>query len=75
MDDVFRFNFVAFLLAFALGLFYVYIQTPPAKVIIQHPTPYNAGKIVYRDAANACFAFNAHRVQCTKDAIPQPVEN
>lgn len=75
MTDVFRFNFTAFFLAFALGLFYVYVQAPRAKVIIQYPNPYNAGKIVYRDSANTCFIFNAHRAQCSKDAKPQPLAN
>lgn len=75
MTDAFQLNFVAFFLGIALGLFYVYIQTPPAKIVVQYPTPYNAGKTVYRDSANTCFIFNAHRVKCTKDAIPQPLEN
>lgn len=76
MEDVFQFNFLAFFLAFMAGIFYVYTHAPPTKVIVQFPTPYNAGKTVYRDNANTCFIFNAHRTpgECPKDAKPQPVD-
>jgi len=45
----FKFNFFAFIIAFAIGIFYVYISTPKPKIVIKYPTPYNSNKIVYRN--------------------------
>lgn len=73
MDRRFHFNLVAFILAFCVGMVYVYLKTPPLKVVVKYPTPFNAGKTVYKDSADTCFVFNASRVQCTKNAKKQPV--
>lgn len=78
MMNHFRFNWIAFLISFGIGMFYVYLKAPVPKIVITYPTPYNAGKIVYRDSANTCFVFNANQTSCSsvqnKDAIkPQPI--
>lgn len=65
-----------FFLSFAIGLFFVYVMTPPAEIILKFPSPYNAGKVTYRDKANACYRYKAESVVCAhKDAqiLPQPV--
>lgn len=54
----------SFIIAFAIGLFYVYITIPPKKVIVKFPTPYNAGHVIYRDKADSCFKFRAEEVSC-----------
>jgi len=63
----FQINWVAFLIAFAVGIMYVYTVNPPQKVVLKYPNPYNAGKIVYRDATNTCFVFDAVKVLCPSD--------
>jgi hypothetical protein len=70
---MFRLNLLAFIIAFSFGIAYCYVSTPPSKVVVKFPSPNNAGKIVYRDNADNCFAFDANEVQCTKEAIPQPI--
>ena len=64
-----------FFAAFAVGLLFCYIATPPPKVVVKFPTPYNAGQVVYKDDVDTCFKFNADRVECPADgsAKPQPL--
>lgn len=69
----FRFNFLAFILTFILGMFYVYVDTPKPKMIIKYPTPYNVDKIVYKGLDEECYKFKAKEVKCTDQAIDQPI--
>lgn len=65
-----------FFLAFSIGLLCCYIITPPPKVVVKFPSPYNAGQIVYKDKADSCFKFNANQVECPSDLSqtrPQPL--
>ena len=62
-----------FFCAFAIGLLACYIMTPPPTVVVKFPSPYNAGKVVYKDKAQNCFMFNADKVECPNDALPQPL--
>ena len=62
-----KLNPYAFLLAFAVGIFFCYITLPPMKIIIKHPTPDNAGKVVYHDEDDNCFKYNAEEVSCPTD--------
>jgi len=55
---------IAFLAAFAIGMFYVYVTQPPMKIIIKHPTPENAGKIVYKDTKNKCYKYLSEEIDC-----------
>lgn len=62
--------------AFAVGLLFCYLVTPAPKVVIKFPSPYNAGQVVYKDSADACFKINADKVQCPSEASavrPQPL--
>lgn len=66
----------AFIIAFAIGLFYVYISAPPRHVVVKFPTPYNAGKVIYQDDAETCFKYKAQELQCPSDKkkiLKQPV--
>jgi hypothetical protein len=56
-----------FLLGFAFGIFLCYITQPEKKIIIKHPTPENAGKIVYQDEDDSCYKYHAKEVQCPAD--------
>lgn len=56
-----------FILAFGIGIFLSYIFAPEPHVIIQYPTPENAGKITYQDDAGVCYRYKAVPTQCPKD--------
>ena len=53
-----------FLLALFIGMLIVYTTVPAPDVIIMYPTPENAGKIVYQDAANNCYKYIANPIDC-----------
>jgi hypothetical protein len=66
-----------FFLAFAVGLLLCYVTNPKPEVIVKFPSPYNAGKIVYKDKADSCYKFNASQVACPIDKSlikPQPIQ-
>jgi hypothetical protein len=70
----FNFNIFAFIIAFAIGIFFVYVSTPKPNVIIKYPTPYNANKIVYRHYDNnTCYKYQYDEVKCVDNAIEQPI--
>jgi hypothetical protein len=70
----FKLNIFAFIIAFAIGIFYVYISTPKPKVIIKYPTPYNANNIVYRHKhSDNCYKYQVEEIKCTANTIEQPI--
>jgi len=69
----FKLNWGAFLTALAIGMFFVYINTPKPKVVIKYPNPDNINNIVYKDEAENCYMYKADKVECTKDKVQQPV--
>jgi|DEB0MinimDraft_6_1074348.scaffolds.fasta_scaffold365382_1 hypothetical protein len=57
-----------FLISLAVGMFFVYISTPPPEVIIEYPTPENAGKVIYKEDNNlGCYTYMAKKVSCPID--------
>jgi len=72
-NKVFKMKWTFFFLAFALGIFYVYISSPKPRIIIKYPTPYNANKVVYQNNEKLCYKYSAEEVNCTNDALPQPI--
>ena len=62
-----KFNTLFFLIGFAIGILYVYASNPEKNIIIKHPTPQNAGKIVYKDKVNNCYKYMAEEVKCPED--------
>ena len=72
-EKVFKFNFIAFFCAFALGILFVYLSAPKQKIIIKYPTPYNSNKIVYKNENDFCYKYNVTEVKCTDKAINQPI--
>ena len=65
-----------FFLSFAIGIFVVYIVTPPPEIILKFPSPYNAGNILYKDKAQNCYKYHADKVTCPKEKMlirPQPI--
>ena len=73
IQPCFKFHFFAFIIAFSVGIFYVYIATPKPKIVIKYPTPYNANKIVYRNDNDVCYKYKVSEVKCSDKAIEQPM--
>ena len=72
-----KLNFLAFIIAFSFGIFMCYVQQPETIVLIKHPTPDNAGKIIYQDNHKNCFKYLAEEVVCPEDKskiLNHPVE-
>ena len=64
------FNYIslpAFLISFAVGLFFVYVLGPEMKTIYIYPTPETLGKVIYKDKSDSCFMFQEEYVSCPKD--------
>lgn len=70
----FKIRLAIFLVCFSVGILYVYVVTPPKRTIVKYPTPYNAGKIVYKDPTDGtCYKYKAEQTDCPKNgAVPQP---
>jgi hypothetical protein len=60
-------SFPIFIISFAIGIFFVYIYGPEMKTIYIYPTPENVEKIIFKDKADNCFAFEPVEVDCPKD--------
>jgi hypothetical protein len=56
-----------FVIAFAIGIFISYLFAPNPVIVIQYPTPENAGKITYQDDAGVCYKYKAVNTQCPAD--------
>lgn len=61
------FSFPVFLISFAIGVFIVYLTSPPPREIMVYPTPENVGELLYKDTANQCYKFLPDQVECPKD--------
>lgn len=46
-----------FIIAFAIGLFFVYVSAPKKQTIFVYPTPDNHKDILYKDRSGMCFSF------------------
>ena len=60
-------SFPVFLVSLAVGLLFVYLDTPPLTKILVYPTPDNIDTFQYKDKAENCFKFNSTLVDCPKD--------
>jgi len=56
-----------FLLAFCIGLFFVYISDPPKKIIIRHPNPQNVKSTIYQNDDKSCYQYIAKEINCPLD--------
>lgn len=72
-EKIFRMNWYSFFIAFALGIFYVYISSPKPRIIIKYPTPYNVNKTLYKTDEGICYKYQAEEVKCDNTTIPQPI--
>jgi hypothetical protein len=56
-----------FILSLSVGIFLVYISTPPSQIIYVYPNPDNEDKIMFKDKADNCFRFTSTEVKCPTD--------
>lgn len=73
MRGKFTFQWVAFLASFGIGMLAVYLIQPSVTYIDTYPNPNNMDRIVFKDFAGDCYKFKIESVECTKDAIAQPL--
>lgn len=57
----------AFLISFAVGLFFVYILGPDMKTVYVYPNLENVEQVLFKDNADNCFSFQPTEVECPKD--------
>ena len=67
-------SFPIFLVSLAIGLFFVYLSTPPPTLIYVYPTPENNKQLQYQDETGGCFRFDAKQVECGENALPIPIQ-
>lgn len=72
-DKVFHFNIFSFIIAFAIGIMYVFVNSPKPKYIIKYPTPYNIERNVYKGLDDQCYKFKIKEVNCSAKYIEQPI--
>ncbi len=60
-------NYKFFFYGFLLGILLLCLTKKETKIFIRYPTPYNAGRIVYRDSLNNCYSFKSIRSKCLQD--------
>jgi hypothetical protein len=60
-------NPLFFFIGLFIGFFIIYINSPIPEIIIQYPTPKNAGNIVYKDKDDVCYKYKVKQVSCPKD--------
>jgi len=61
------FNQYYFLYGFCIGILLVLLFKPKQKVLIQYPTPFNAGHITYKDHLNQCYKLRSIRTKCSSN--------
>ena len=60
-------NIRAFIISLSVGLFLIYVITPPPKVIYVYPTPDNVSELQYKDDGDLCYKFDALEAKCPTD--------
>lgn len=70
-----KLNFVALIISFCVGVLYVYVTSPAPNVVMKFPSPYNSGKVIYKNKLDECYEYGYEKVDCTKakNVKPQPV--
>ena len=62
-----------FITSFGIGILLVYAIQPPKQIVNKFPSPDNYKQIVYTDASESCYRFEADEVECNQSSLPQPI--
>lgn len=68
-----EFNITYFFVGLIIGAMYVFYNVPKPRLIIKYPTPYNTKTITYKSLSGDCFKIKKEIVECSDDAIDQPI--
>ena len=69
-----RFNALALILSFTIGIMFMMFTTPRPKVVIKFPTPEMDINQVFRTEQGSCYKVETEQVSCPeKNVRPQPV--
>lgn len=63
----FKFNIIAFIIGFIIGISYIYQKAPIIEEKVVFPTPYNSGKLTYKNNNGDCFQYIAEKIDCPED--------
>jgi len=55
---------LVFIISFGVGMLFTYIYSPPPKVVIKYPNPYNASSTMYQDDNGVCYKYRPVKVDC-----------
>jgi len=55
-----------FLIAFAVGLFFVYTTMAKPTIVIKYPTPENSKDMIFKDDVDNCYKVKTKEVKCPK---------
>jgi len=55
---------VYFVIAFSVGIAYVYATSPKPQVVMKFPSPTNIDKVMYKDNSDSCYKYNVEEVKC-----------
>ena len=70
-----RFNSLALVASFCVGMTFMILYTPKPTVVIKFPSP-GATSDVYHTGAGTCYRVHSKEVTCPadkKNVLPQPV--
>ena len=67
-------NFRIFLVSFALGILYVYLNEDHKKIIVIHPTPDNYEQYQFKDKTGTCFSYQLKELKCPNESFIQNVQ-
>lgn len=62
-----KFNLLAFMTAFAIGMLVVYLFTPFPEVVIRYPRPNDYSSLRYKKKNGTCMQYNLKQVSCGSD--------
>jgi hypothetical protein len=60
-------DFRIFIVTFAIGALYIYMNEDYKKVIVIHPTPDNYDQYQFKDKSGSCFSYELKEVKCPND--------
>lgn len=67
-----RIDLYYFLISFCLGIMIVYSMNPKPEIVYKFPSPTNLN-IQYKDKSDSCYKYSYKEVECTDNALQQPI--